>query len=603
MVLRAVDVASVWYAAARMKRVGRLAGSGATEHGPRGPRLGWAILVVIAAVPVLAGVYMLSLRSRAHALRIVVLGTALLAAGILAVVALAPQAEGRHPPPIDTRAMARLATPLLADVAGNQPIRLSFNVPMNRQSVGAALTITPPVQIRLRWANADTLLSVAPLHAWAPGTLYTISVGSGARSAAGGPLGDPVRALFFTADAPTATIRAAALVGSRASPAAGFQFTFSREIDVGSLQAALEITPPATGQLSADLQRGAPMVVTWVPSQPLAPDTTYSVTFGAPVFATDGMAVSPVPRYVVRTLDRPAVVRTRPADHAQGVAARASVSVRFDRAMDRSTTEAAFRLVALPNGTRVAGTFSWAEHDTVLVFVPAQALAAGHAYTLSVAATATDRDGIPIALPAGATSLRASFRVAASAGARTISAATPATAVTRASPAATPKPPAAPAPSASAPWLSVEQYALQLLNCTRTGGWVRSDGTCDGYGSGRYSPYVAPLTLSAGISANVSRPYAKYQAVRGACSHFLDGTPGDRLARAGYTSYRWAENIGCQSGSPRQVAINSLTFFQSEKSYAGGHWVNLKNPAYSTVGIGVWDANGYVLVVFDFYHP
>ncbi len=91
--------------------------------------------------------------------------------------------------------------------------------------------------------------------------------------------------------------------------------------------------------------------------------------------------------------------------------------------------------------------------------------------------------------------------------------------------------------------------------------------------------------------------------MRDACSHFLDGTPGDRLARAGYTSYRWAENIGCQTGTPRQVAVNSLTFFQSEKSYGGGHWVNLKNPAYSTVGIGVWDDNGYVLIVFDFYHP
>jgi uncharacterized protein YkwD len=592
-----------------MKRVGRLAGSGASEHGPRGPRLAWAILVAIAAVPVLAGVYMLSLRSRAHALRILVLGIVVLSMGTLMVVALTPQAEGRHPPPIDTRAIARLATPLVADVAGNQPISLSFNVPMDRKSVGAALAITPLVPVRLQWARADTLLAVVPLHAWAPGTLYTISVGSGARSAAGAPLGDPVRALFFTADAPTATIRAAALVGSRASPAAGFQFTFSRAIDVSSLQAALEITPSATGQLSAGLQRDAPMVVTWVPSQPLAPDTTYSVTFGAPVFATDGMAVSPVPRYVVRTLDQPTVVRTRPADHAQGVAAGSSVSVRFDRAMDRSTTQAAFRLVALPNGARVAGTFSWAEHDTVLVFVPAHALAAGHAYTLSVAATATDRNGIPIALPAGAKSLRASFRVAASTVAGAISAATPATAVTPAtpapvrSPAPTPQPPAAAAPSASAPWLSVEQYALQLLNCTRTGGWVRSDGTCDGYGSGRYSSYVVPLTLSAGISANVSRPYAKYQAVRDACSHFLDGTPGDRLARAGYTSYRWAENIGCQSGNPRQVAINSLIFFQSEKSYAGGHWVNLKNPAYSTVGIGVWDANGYVLVVFDFYHP
>jgi uncharacterized protein YkwD len=132
---------------------------------------------------------------------------------------------------------------------------------------------------------------------------------------------------------------------------------------------------------------------------------------------------------------------------------------------------------------------------------------------------------------------------------------------------------------------------------------VQADGTCDGYGSGRYSTYVAPLTLSAGISSAVSRPYAKYQAVRNACSHFLQGTPGDRLAAAGYTSYRWGENIGCQTASPSQAVVNSLLFFQSEKSYNGGHWANLKNAQFSTVGIGVWDSNGYVLVVFDFYHP
>ncbi len=101
----------------------------------------------------------------------------------------------------------------------------------------------------------------------------------------------------------------------------------------------------------------------------------------------------------------------------------------------------------------------------------------------------------------------------------------------------------------------------------------------------------------------MTRPYARLLADNGVCSHFYDGNPGTRLARAGYTSYHWAENIGCQDGSPRQVAINSMTFFQSEKPYLGGHWVNLKNAAYTSVGIGVWVHDGYVLVVFDFYAP
>ncbi len=591
-----------------MKRVGRPAGSRITSPAHIGPGPLWTALLVIVSIPALASVYMLFLRSHPRALRLAVLALLLAAAGSLAVFRLVPQTEGHRPAPVDTQAVARLATPLVAGVAGDQAIDLSFSAPMDQGSVQAALTVTPGTGVRLNWSAGGTVLSILPVGAWAPGTFYTISVGSSARTAAGSTLVSPARAVFLTEDAPTATITAVDMTGKRASPSAGFRVTFSRPVDLASLRSGFRITPAAPGQLTTGLQRGDPTVVTFVPATPLAADTTYVVTFSAPVLASDGMAVSAVPRLVVRTLAQPAIVRTRPAGHAQGVAADASVSVRFDRSMDRAKTQAAFRLLADPAGTRVPGTFSWVENDTVLVFNPSRALSAGHVYTLTVASSATAVDGTRVSLPGGTASLRASFRVASPPAPAQKLTASPSPTTTPAprpapTPAPTPTPTPAPSVSGTAPWLSVERYALQLLNCTRTGGWVRSDGSCDGYGSGRYSPYVAPLSLSAGISTDVSRPYAKYQAVRDACSHFLDGTPGDRLARAGYTSYRWAENIGCQTGDPRQVAINSLTFFQSEKSYDGGHWVNLKNPEYSTVGIGVWDYNGYVLVVFDFYHP
>ena len=556
---------------------------------------------------------MLSLRSHPRALRVAALGVVLVAAVSIAAVRLVPQTQGHLPPPVDTRAVGRLATPIVAGVPGDQGIDLAFSAAMDAPSVQAALSVTPAAAVQLSWSAGDTRLQIAPQQAWAGGTVYTISVGQAARTASGQTLAEPVRAVFMTEDAPTATIQAAYLSGKRAGLTQGFRLTFSRSVSLASVQAALRITPAVDGQLTTGMQRGDPTEITFVPSTALAPDTTYAVTFSSPVLSSDGMAVAPVPRLVVRTLDRPSVVRTRPADHAQGVAADASVSIRFDRSMDPATTQAAFRLVAAATGAAVRGTFSWVENGTVLVFSPTRAFEAGHVYTLTLASSATSADGATVALPGGGTALRASFRVVAPtpASARKTTAPAPTTkpapvtapASGSTAPRATPTPSPSAGSTASAPWLSVERYALQLLNCTRTGGWVRADGTCDGYGSGKYSSYVAPLSLSAGISTDVSRPYAKYQAVRDACSHFLDGTPGDRLARAGYTSYRWAENIGCQTGDPRQVAINSLLFFQSEKSYDGGHWVNLKNPEYSTVGIGVWDYNGYVLVVFDFYHP
>jgi uncharacterized protein YkwD len=160
-------------------------------------------------------------------------------------------------------------------------------------------------------------------------------------------------------------------------------------------------------------------------------------------------------------------------------------------------------------------------------------------------------------------------------------------------------------PTAPATWLSAEQYYLQLVNCTRTGGWVFADGTCHGYGTGRYSAYVRPLTRSVGISNHVSRPYARLLAIRSLCSHWYDGSPSFRLRRAGYLSYTWGENIGCRNGytNVRAAILASHRNFQAEKSTNGGHWRNIKNPRYTVIGIGIWKYGTRVRLVTDFYRP
>lgn len=152
-------------------------------------------------------------------------------------------------------------------------------------------------------------------------------------------------------------------------------------------------------------------------------------------------------------------------------------------------------------------------------------------------------------------------------------------------------------------WLPEELLVLGMTNCTRTGGWVQSNGTCKGYGSGRYSTYVAPLRLSAAMSDTVSRPYARLLAVKAKCSHFLDGDPGRRLRRAGFTSYTWGENIGCRDGYSwaKPAVIASHLNFQAEKSSNGGHWKNIKNPKFKYIGIGVWRTGSRTRLVTDFY--
>lgn len=158
-------------------------------------------------------------------------------------------------------------------------------------------------------------------------------------------------------------------------------------------------------------------------------------------------------------------------------------------------------------------------------------------------------------------------------------------------------------PQYTAPWLKVEVYYLKLVNCTRTGGWVGSDGSCSGYGSGQYSAYVQPLKLGPNLSSKVSRPYAKLIARRNICGHFADGDPGYRLRRAGYRNYTWGENIGCRNGYSNiyKAVLESHLNMQAEKATGGGHWKNIKNPKYNYAGVGVWVYSGRTRVVTDFY--
>ena len=165
--------------------------------------------------------------------------------------------------------------------------------------------------------------------------------------------------------------------------------------------------------------------------------------------------------------------------------------------------------------------------------------------------------------------------------------------------------PAQVTPQVTAPpayWWPEELFDLGLVNCTRTGGWVQSNGSCKGYGSGRYSAYVAPLRHSKGLSDLVSRPYAKLMATKNVCSHFYTSTPIERMRAAGYSSVRnWGENIGCRSASYAKTAVlGSHLFFQAEKSTGGGHWKNMKNSAFHWIGIGVWKSGSRVRLVNDF---
>jgi uncharacterized protein YkwD len=536
-------------------------------------------LVAILAVPVLVSIYAAVGLGRSRMIRA---GVAISLGAVLAVgaISLARPTVTTASPVHDIVPLTQAAfrTTVGTKVQLDAPATISFTTPMERASVEAALSVQPRTAVTFRWSAEDTVLSIVPTTHWQAGTFYTITVRPGALASTGRPMTSPVRAAFLTRAATTAKLAVTESSGSRVAIDSAFTVTFDQSVDPTSVAAAIRLEPATPGSLTSDVGPGGKTVYTFTPSSPLKADARYRLRV---VGARDASGTEIAAQTLaVRTSVAPAVVRFRPRPLTQDVPRASLISVRFTREMDHRTTKAAFKVTA--GGKAVKGTITFAENSTVLMFDPAAALPWDSRVVATVARSARSTDGV---------SLGANAQVAFRTVAR----------VTR-------KPSTAPISRGggggsvgSGTWGAVERYYLKLMNCTRTGGLVTSGGGCSSPG-GRN---VAPLKLDAGISSKVARPYAKKLAVNNMCTHFSGGNPGDRLRRAGYSSYRWAENLGCRSGNPYSAVLGSHLYFQSERKWSppGGHYVNLMNSAYDRAGIGVWVSGGRVRLVVDFYHP
>jgi hypothetical protein len=160
---------------------------------------------------------------------------------------------------------------------------------------------------------------------------------------------------------------------------------------------------------------------------------------------------------------------------------------------------------------------------------------------------------------------------------------------------------AGPVAAVSARYPKNEQYALRLVNCVRTGGWVRPNGKCIDYGTGKHAKYRKPLKFREHLASDIARPQARRLARAGYLSHNLGGSVSTRFKRAGITCCQYGENLGhyVKPVSKAVAAIHRM--MQSEASYNGPHWKNFRDRRYKYVGIGIWTRGDDVYVAYDFW--
>ena len=539
------------------------------------------LAAALLAVPVVAVLYIPVLLRRSIVARVALtLGVG----GLLALGAIGisrPAETIATPPTVDAPlTSAEFRTTLAVNQSVGSGVQIEFSTPMDTASVASAIRVDPWSRVELAWNADQTVLTIRPEKIWRTGTYHTVTVEPGALAASGRPLTVPARAAFVTRTATTATIQATSPAGKAIRPDSAFLVEFDRAVELATIGELLETEPAVDGIVRA-VPGSAGTRFTFTPRAPLAAAMDYRLALAPLIADQEGALVEAGDPLTVRTAAAPTVVRFRPRNGVNHIERGTNISVRFSAKMDRASTQSAFRV--LVDGKEVPGKVTFAEGDTVLVFDPAAPFGYGVKVTAAVGIGARSADGVALGKSSSAAFV------------------TYVKPKPKAPPPATSSTTTNPPPSSvgSGSWTAVESYYLRLMNCTRQGGWVTSTGACSSPG-GRN---VAALKLDSGISSKVARPYAKLLATRGLCSHFANGGPDDRLRRAGYTSYTWAENLGCRSGNPTSAVLGSHLYFQSERSYNGGHYVNMMSTKYDRVGIGVWVYGGRVRLVVDFYRP
>ena len=511
---------------------------------------------------------------------------ATLSLGIALATSLQGAAAGPEPSPLPNRSI--LPEAIGSGVRTDAPVLIRFDQPMNRQSVEAELDLSPATTWRPSWNEDGTELSLQPARLWRTDARYVITVGGGAMTASGRPVGGsqtltfttetaPVITdfqLYYVEESPTDRVRAeaeedhATATTTRSAPAAdtsadvsartSITITFSAPMDPAAVERGFAISPRVKGDLT--VQAGS---LVFEPTQRLKPGARYAVSV---VGARDerGNPLGGDVSFSFTTRAGAQVTKVAPPNGARNVKTD-EVQLWFSQPMNGPATRAALRVTLAGGGAAFNGVATWNDARTQLSYSFRRGLPSGRTFRITLADGAEDRDG---------NAVRGSWRFTTKARPQPVEAA-PAVASAPA-----PRPSSGPPPPAD-----IQAYALWQINRSRAE-----------YG-------FAPLRLDAAIS-QVAADHAWDMLRNGYFSHTgRDGSRvADRLRRAGISFSYSGENICYLSGQSVRATLDWCHRTFMSEPYPGhyNHIANILSPRFTRVGIGIAQGGGQIKIVWDF---
>ncbi len=263
------------------------------------------------------------------------------------------------------------------EVKVDAPITVTFNQPMDRESVEKAFSVTPQVKGVINWSR-NTLV-FRPEGGWARDTVYRVRLGVEARSMTGLNLLRPLEFSFTSAG----YLEVSAVQPAPGSTDVGvdrsISVVFNRPIvplvaieEQKDLPHPLEIQPSIKGKgywLNTS-------VYIFKPDPTFAPGTLYTVTVKAGLKDTSGNVLEK--DYAWSFTTEPFYARNF-EPRGFDIALTTPITVTFNAPASRPSVEANFSLVEAEKRQKVPGSFRW-EDDYTMVFIPAQKLKLGTQY-------------------------------------------------------------------------------------------------------------------------------------------------------------------------------------------------------------------------------
>jgi methionine-rich copper-binding protein CopC len=165
--------------------------------------------------------------------------------------------------------------------------------------------------------------------------------------------------------------------------------TFSEAMDPQSITAA-NVTVSAPGPVAVSgTVAYAGRTMTFTPTSPLAPSTTYTatITTGARDLAGNALAGNFVLTFTTGTSSdttAPVVTTTSPADLQTNVAINKTVAATFNESMDPLTITASNVTVTAPGGALVTGTVNYDSPSRIAMFTPSSNFAPNTTFTATI---------------------------------------------------------------------------------------------------------------------------------------------------------------------------------------------------------------------------